>query len=555
MLLCLMLSMIPTVILGTFSMVKCRELLYRQEEVFVNNTLEQTNQSLEYFLLLYSNAMNSLVWDKSIQNAVNKEYTSNYERFLAKSEVFDVRLPMVSNINADVLQVTIYTDTNMYPYGNRIAALEDIQNESWYKQAITTYSPFFVRKPGSDNFLMICGIPNTSYKNVIVITLTGEKILNTCKTLFDTDYAVGIYDQKGQIFFKYVDLETEYRQKLFFRPLLNEMLEKTDKATFACWDSSDNEFGWSTIIIRPYQKIIAKANSLLGVVAGIIFLCILQVFFLGNTFTSHIVTPLEKLTENLDHIDVNNFEVTVKSTYNDEIAHLIAAFKVMAERLQGTINELYVNRIMKQEYRFQMLQAQINPHFLYNCLSMINGKAIRAEQPEIARTALLLSTFYRTTLNKGNSHITMREEWKNAMAYVELQKIVHAYSFVAECWIDEQLLSCQVINMIIQPLIENAILHGIDYREDEAETGKVIIRGEKIENEIQITVEDNGCGMDEKMCKSILTEETKGYGIMNVNQRIKLYFGENYGISYESEEGKGTKARIRLPLMMNEDKN
>ena len=109
--------------------------------------------------------------------------------------------------------------------------------------------------------------------------------------------------------------------------------------------------------------------------------------------------------------------------------------------------------------------------------------------------------------------------------------------------------------MIIQPLIENAILHGIDYREDEAETGKVIIRGEKIENEIQITVEDNGCGMDEKMCKSILTEETKGYGIMNVNQRIKLYFGENYGISYESEEGKGTKARIRLPLMMNEDKN
>lgn len=126
-LLCLMLSMIPTVILGTFSMVKCRELLYRQEEVFVNNTLEQTNQSLEYFLFLYSNAMNSLVWDKSIQNAVNKEYTSNYERFLAKSEVFDVRLPMVSNINADVLQVTTYTDTNMYPYGNRIAALEDIQ--------------------------------------------------------------------------------------------------------------------------------------------------------------------------------------------------------------------------------------------------------------------------------------------------------------------------------------------------------------------------------------------------------------------------------------------
>lgn len=258
--------------------------------------------------------------------------------------------------------------------------------------------------------------------------------------------------------------------------------------------------------------------------------------------------PLEKLTNNLNNIEADNFQVTVKCKYNDEIAVLIRSFSAMAERLQQTIEELYISRILKQEYQLQMLQSQINPHFLYNCLSMINGKAIRSEQPEIAKTAQLLSTFYRTTLNKGHSRTTVENEWKNAMAYLELQKIIHAYSFEAECRIDQELFPYQSINLIIQPLIENAILHGIDCRENEEEPGRIVITGERKKDEIIFKVMDNGYGMDETMCENILHEESKGYGVMNVNQRIKLYFGEAYGISYRSELGKGTCAVICLPL-------
>lgn len=552
MILCLTVSLIPTLVLGGFCMVQCRRLLYRQEEFFMHTTVQQANQSLDHFLSLHTNIIKSMVWDEDIRRAVNKEYTGNYERFLANHEVFNVRIPLVTSMNEEILRATIYTGTNLYAYGTLVAPLEEIGSETWYQRALTAYTPFLVREEGTGNILLICAIPDSIYQNVVVITLSGERIFEIYNSLFEYDYAVGIYDQNGELFYNYSELESAEEKKISFCRELEELRRQADRDTFAVWENSDNAFGWTTIVFRPHQEILASVRSILWIIAGMVLLCISAVYFIGGRLSRHVVTPLEQLTKNMDRIEADDFSVTVTSKYNDEIAHLIRAFQSMADRLQKTINELYVSRIMKQEYRLQMLQSQINPHFLYNCLSMINGKAIRSEQPEIGRIALLLSTFYRTTLNKGHSKTTVQQEWKNVMAYVELQKILHANSFEVDCHMEEELMEYQIITLVIQPLVENAILHGIDYREDETEPGKVYIRGEIAEQEMRITVSDNGCGMDEATCRNILTEETKGYGIMNVNQRIKLYFGEKYGITYKSIPGKGTDAVINLPLWKEE---
>lgn len=546
---CLLVSMIPTFILGIFCTAQSRRMLYEKEETYMDNILQSADQSLNQFLNLYENTITSLVWDDAIQNALNKEYTNNYDRFLAKQEVFEVRIPIVAAINKDVTKTTIYTNTNMYPYSNRIASLQEIQSESWYEQAIATTNPFFVRQQGSEDILVICKIPLKQYTNIIVITLSGEDFFNRYESLCEGGYAVGIYDDEGQLFFRCSKINEEYDEQLYFCPKLERLKEIIDTSMFSVKETNKNEFGWTIMIFRPYYEIVASVNNIFWGVGATIFICIFVVIFVSMNLSRYVVNPLENLTENLNHIEADNFQVTVKSKYNDEIADLIHAFSAMAKRLQKTIDELYVNRIMKQEYRLQMLQSQINPHFLYNCLSMISGKAIRCEQPEIAKTAQSLSAFYRTTLNKGHSKISVENEWKNAMAYLELQKIMHAYSFETECWIDEELFSYQCINLIIQPLVENAILHGIDLREDETEPGKLIIKGERKEEKLVFSVVDNGCGMEPEMCEKILREETKGYGIMNVDQRIKLYFGEEYGIFYESCLGKGTKAQIYLPLL------
>jgi two-component system sensor histidine kinase YesM len=125
--------------------------------------------------------------------------------------------------------------------------------------------------------------------------------------------------------------------------------------------------------------------------------------------------------------------------------------------------------------------------------------------------------------------------------------MLHSDSFEFSYSVDETLFECRIINLIIQPLVENAIVHGIRYMDTENYTGRIRIDIRRDEDNILITIEDNGCGMDRNTLDNILTAETKGYGIRNVDQRIKLYFGPEYGISYESEPGAGTTATIKLP--------
>jgi two-component system sensor histidine kinase YesM len=153
-------------------------------------------------------------------------------------------------------------------------------------------------------------------------------------------------------------------------------------------------------------------------------------------------------------------------------------------------------------------------------------------------------------LNKGHNSITVQEEWRNIISYIEIQKMLHSSSFEINCSIDEQLYPYRIINLIIQPLVENAVLHGIDYKENlDLEVGVVTILGQIDNGCMKFIVSDNGCGMGEETLKKITTTETNGYGIRNVDQRIKLFFGDSYGISYESELGVGTSATITLPLI------
>ena len=177
------------------------------------------------------------------------------------------------------------------------------------------------------------------------------------------------------------------------------------------------------------------------------------------------------------------------------------------------------------------LQAQINPHFLYNTLSLINWKAIEADAEDISKITLALSTFYRTSLNKGKNVMSLSDELRNMRSYLDIQLMMHDYEFDVEFDVDESIGQYQSLNLMLQPLIENAIAHGIDVKTDGR--GKLTITGKEDGDLIVLTVADNGVGMSDEQAARILTEESKGYGVRNVNERIKLYYGEQYSpVSY-----------------------
>lgn len=197
------------------------------------------------------------------------------------------------------------------------------------------------------------------------------------------------------------------------------------------------------------------------------------------------------------------------------------------------------------------LQAQINPHFLYNSLSLINWKAIMAGQEEISQMAQLLSTFYRTTLNKGKNITTVKGEWDNTCSYVQIQNLMHSGKMRVETRIDPEMLEYEMLNLLLQPLVENAVIHGLDHKTEAGE--KILrVRGELREGELIFTVEDNGCGMEENVLKNILAADAGGYGVQNVQHRIQLYYGPEYGLSYESKINEGTRALLRIPARKRE---
>jgi len=547
--LCFTVSFIPILILGVFCTIQSRKLLVSHEEVYINNILEQANSSLNHYLSLQENIITTLAWDEAVQSAVDIEYTSNYEMFLANTETFDSKFLLIQAMHPEIDSITLYTGTNLYPHGTTLKQLSDLQQYSWYDRALSAQKPFYLYDASLQKLLLVYLVPCHFYENVISISLSYDYAFSDYTNLFEDEYAVGIYDEQGQLIFDYSSLK-ETLQYPLFADTLAETMSIDVKDVFFRQSISQNAYDWTLLIYRPQELITEAANSFIVVVLGIILLCVGSIGLLSLQLSRHLVQPLEALTNNMERIQADNFQVTVQSINNDEIAKLIRTFADMTRRLENTISELYVNKLAKQEYRLQMLQSQINPHFLYNCLSMINGKAIRADQAEISKIALQLSTFYRTALNKGHNTTTLGDEWRNTTSYIEIQKMLHSFSFEVTYDVDESLFDCKAITLIIQPLVENAILHGISHREDTANSiGKIHISLHQAEQLIKITVKDNGCGMDEETLTRILTTETNGYGIHNVDQRIKLYFGTAYGISYASIPGVGTTAIITLPII------
>ena len=266
---------------------------------------------------------------------------------------------------------------------------------------------------------------------------------------------------------------------------------------------------------------------------------------LGLSFSRIFTRKIEELTRNMDKVNHGSREVTVSSDSEDEVGILINSFRRMMDEINRLIDEVYVNKIALKEYELKALQAQINPHFLYNTLSMMNWMAIRSNQMDISKVTLALSTFYRTALSKGEDMVTIETCIRNMEAYLEIQLTMHDYNFTVEWDIDPDIKNEKMPKLLLQPVVENAIEHGIDEKEEGDKKLFLSFKGQG--DDVEIIVRDNGTGMEQEKAETLVTYQAKGYGLKNVNDRIRLLYGEAYGIRIFSEPGEGTNVIMRFP--------
>ncbi|WP_342565576.1 sensor histidine kinase [Paenibacillus sp. FSL R7-0345] len=244
-----------------------------------------------------------------------------------------------------------------------------------------------------------------------------------------------------------------------------------------------------------------------------------------------------------------NFQKRIRFSGNDEFVQIADSFNDMAANIQELIDRVYVQEVSKKQAELEALQAQINPHFLYNTLSTIGSLANLGEIEKVTQMVEGLSHFYRLTLNQGNVYIELKKEMEQVETYLDIQRVKYADAFNLYVDVDEEIMHMQVIKLLLQPFVENVFKH--------AWFGKTIsirLTGRRVGDNIELKVIDNGVGMRPEEIRSMLHGQSQsgGYGVKNVNERIKLRYGDEYGVTIASIYGAGTTVQLLLPAGLTE---
>lgn len=281
-----------------------------------------------------------------------------------------------------------------------------------------------------------------------------------------------------------------------------------------------------------------------------VFILSLYVIWMIYYVKKNIDEPIEIILRHMKKTGEGKFSETITEKRKDEFGQLYNSYNSMVQEVEILIQELYQQQLVKSELELKVLQEKINPHFLYNTLDTINWIAKEHKIPDISKMVIDLSTMYRMTFNKGNDMISIKDMLIGISCYLSIQKVRYGDTFSFSFEVDKRIMEIEILNLIVQTLVENAIVHGMS---DKSDQGLVTISGQIEDQFIIIKVYDNGKGMNDEMLKLIrlnLNSKMIGSesGLRNVQKRIKLYYGEVYGIEVNSIINKGTTITIRLPF-------
>ncbi len=315
--------------------------------------------------------------------------------------------------------------------------------------------------------------------------------------------------------------------------------------------------GWKIIGVSP------EHGFTLNEVKTRLFLVFVVAFFLfllaviNAYISSKITAPIQELEKSVNALEEGELDTQVYTGGSYEIQHLGRSIGGMARRIQALMNDIVAEHESKRKSEFDTLQSQINPHFLYNTLDIIVWMIENEQKQEAVKVVTALARFFRISLSKGRSIIPVRDELEHVRNYLTIQQKRFKNKFIYQIEAQEEVLSLASLKLMLQPLVENAIYHGMEFMDGD---GEITVKAERNEDRLCFTIADNGLGMTKEQVEGLLTGETRsaskkgsGIGVKNVNERIRLYFGEDYGLEIFSEPDEGTAIQICLPAVPYEE--
>ena len=354
---------------------------------------------------------------------------------------------------------------------------------------------------------------------------------------FDKEIASGLYQEKT--------VESALNCK-------NYRIEKADGQQWIIEDQQIGYTGWNMVVVNSMASLVKESHNIHYLVWFILLLIGVILIFLDTLVFHNFTSPVYRLLQTMETFGKGNYNVRAQEEGIGELKNVSIYFNIMADKLQEQMEEIRRNEREKQKMEKKLLQSQINPHFLYNTLDSIIWMIRSEEYDGAGEMVSLLAKFFRTSLSQGKDMIPLEKELEHATSYLAIQNIRFKDKFEFHVDADQELLKYFCPKLSIQPLLENAIYHGM---EGMYEDGEIEIRVYEKDGDIKIDVSDNGPGMTQEKIdyimhnKVVSSRRGSGIGVCNVNERIQLIYGKNYGITLSSELDEGTIATITIPKM------
>lgn len=302
---------------------------------------------------------------------------------------------------------------------------------------------------------------------------------------------------------------------------------------------TNKKTNWDVVSIIPYENIVREVNQLRLVTISLLVIALIVSLIIALFITRRITNQLSVLRMVTEKMEKRETVLGIHFNNEDELGEIGNRIVHLYNWNNDLTKRLYKSQIKEKEAELLALQSHINPHFLYNTLNTIYWMAEKVKQKQIAKIAINLSKIFKLTLNDGNHITSVKNEMEQVRSYLDIQNIRFDHKIHYTFTIDPKIMEERIIKLLLQPIVENSVYHGLEHQE----SGTIMIEGGMVEDGLLFKIRDTGIGFD--MNK---VDINKGYALKNINERLKLYYGKEYGLKIESEIGKGTTVFLKVGL-------
>lgn len=531
----LLIGTIPIVVTGFLSNNKFNQLLENQAEDITTQALRQSEGYLSmYFSEIEQIGIFASTHDVVLSILKKNEFASTFEKVTDANNVREALKQYIS-VRPDIERIDII-GFNGFSYAGGYTNIPVNKEETWFQEVL--------KRKGAPYWFATEGGKYMVYSRMIISEKANETlgIVRIVIPSYRLESVLTKFQPLGTGFLLLLD---QNRQPIIGRNHNVEQVIQNEKQMFINQYKME-QLDWSFVAVVPRNEILQGTRQISNYFLNTVILILLVTLTFAVWITHRFTRPIRQFIAMMHDVEKNNFTSRMVIKTKDEIGMLALSYNRMVQRVNSLINEVYEQQILKNEAEWNALQAQINPHFLYNTLDSVNWIARMNRIPEIVKMITALSKLFKLSLSKADKFITVEEELIYIKYYAQIQETRFSDRIRILIDVPESIRHYYIPRFILQPLVENSIVHGLEQKE---EPGEVHVKGWEYGDKLFFIIQDNGVGIPEEKLKSLLQPEAKAnnhLGLSNVDERIKLLYGQEWGLKIDSLEQVGTIVEVWL---------